>query len=71
MEIYTKIHNKWHSFNINYVAKNNYSKKKKIPGKVEKRALAMFLRYCARSGGATGTAPLSLTKMLAPLGARW
>lgn len=28
MEIYTKIHNKWHSFNINYVAKNNYSKKK-------------------------------------------
>lgn len=38
MEIYTKIHNKWHSFNINYVAKNSYSKKR-IPRKVEKQAL--------------------------------
>lgn len=27
MEIYTKIHNKWHYFNINYLAKNNYNLK--------------------------------------------
>lgn len=27
MEIYTKIHNKWHYFNKNYLAKNNYNLK--------------------------------------------
>ena len=46
MEIYTKIHNKWHYFNINYLAKNNYNLKNHWKGL--KQALAMFLHYHAR-----------------------